>query len=149
MACLALAPNELVPTTTLADMTRVPTNYLAKVLQQLATAKLITGRRGVGGGYRLTRPAEQIKMLEVINAVGRLERITTCPLGLPNHGPNLCPLHRALDDAASLLIRQFENVSLKDLIDQPGAVNRPLCDPKATQQVTVSGAIRVRPRPGQ
>ena len=57
MACLAMYPDDLVATPTLAEQTKVPANYLAKVLQQLAAAKLITGRRGVGGGYRLARPA--------------------------------------------------------------------------------------------
>src|SRR5262249_779585 len=50
MACLALAPDELVPTSVLADKTKVPANYLAKVLQQLAGGGLIRGRRGVGRG---------------------------------------------------------------------------------------------------
>ena len=46
----------------------MPVNYLAKVLQVLAGANLIIGRRGVGGGYRLARRPEEITMLEVINA---------------------------------------------------------------------------------
>jgi Rrf2 family transcriptional regulator, nitric oxide-sensitive transcriptional repressor len=145
MSCLALAPDQLVPTTTLASMTKVPSNYLAKVLQTLAAAKLITGRRGVGGGYRLARSADQINLLDVINTVGTLQRITTCPLGLSNHGPNLCPLHRHLDNAAAAVIKMLDGVTLKDVIDTPGAVNKPLCDQKATAEITVSGSIRVRP----
>ena len=145
MACLALAPDELVPTSTLATMTRVPANYLAKVLQQLAAGRLISGRRGVGGGYRLARAADSINLLEVINTVGDLHRIETCPLNLPNHGPNLCPLHRTMDQAAATLIKMFDGVTLKQLIESPGAANRPLCDARATAEVTVSGSLRVRP----
>lgn len=74
MTCLALADARLTPTPELAEATRVPANYLAKVLQQLAAADLITGRRGVGGGYRLARSADTISLLDVISAVGRLER---------------------------------------------------------------------------
>ncbi|MFO0830388.1 MAG: Rrf2 family transcriptional regulator [Phycisphaerales bacterium] len=145
MSCLALAPEELVPTTTLAEMTHVPPNYLAKVLQQLAAAKLITGRRGVGGGYRLARPSDQINLLDVIQSVGRLERIKSCPLGLSNHGTNLCPLHRQLDAAAGAMIKMFDGVTLKQVIDTPGAVNKPLCDTGRTQEVSAAGAIKVRP----
>jgi len=147
MSCLALAPDQLVPTTTLAAMTKVPTNYLAKVLQQLAAANLITGRRGVGGGYKLARPADSINLLEVVNTVGSLQRITTCPLGLANHGPNLCPLHRKMDEAAATMIKLLDGVTLKNLIDTPGSINKPLCDARATQDVTISGSIRVRPAP--
>jgi Rrf2 family transcriptional regulator, nitric oxide-sensitive transcriptional repressor len=144
MSCLALAPDQLVPTTTLAAMTKVPSNYLAKVLQQLAAANLIVGRRGVGGGYKLARSADSINLLEVINTVGHLGRITTCPLGLPNHGNNLCPLHKTMDNAAAATIKMLDGVTLKHLVDQPSG-SKPLCDPKATQEVTVHGAIRVRP----
>ena len=49
MACLALRPQQLTSAIALADQTKVPANYLAKVLQQLAGAGLIDGRRGVGG----------------------------------------------------------------------------------------------------
>lgn len=145
MSCLALASSsELVPTQTLAIMTKVPQNYLAKVLQQLAGANMIIGRRGVGGGYRLARPANTIKLLEIINTVGHLGRITTCPLGLPNHGTNLCALHRTMDKAAETLMTMLDGVTLRDLIDQ-GGMNKPLCDARTTQEVTVNGAMRVRP----
>ena len=52
MVCLAQSPDQLTPTPALASKTKVPPNYLAKVLQVLAQAELIEGRRGVGGGSR-------------------------------------------------------------------------------------------------
>jgi Rrf2 family protein len=127
MACLAMAPGDLVPTAALADRTKVPANYLAKVLQQLATAGLIRGRRGVGGGYTLARPSENISLLEIINTVGELHRIECCPLGVHEHGSNLCPLHRAMDDAAAAIIKMLDGVSLKSLIEDPKYGNKPLC----------------------
>lgn len=142
MACLALYPEQLVPTTTLADMTRVPSNYLAKVLQQLATAGLVAGRRGVGGGYRLSRDTHDISLIEVIRAVDRLERIERCPLGLANHGANLCALHRTLDTAAAKLIEMLDGVTLKDLLNDKGR-NKPLCDTAATVQLSMSGTLKV------
>lgn len=137
MSTLAYAPDQLTPTPVLAEMTKVPSNYLAKVLQSLAQADLIIGRRGVGGGYRLARPAEQISLLHIVNAIDPIERITTCPLGLSNHGPNLCPLHSALDAAAKGLIEQFEGTTLKDLISDPNS-SKPLCDAETTAKLTVS-----------
>jgi Rrf2 family transcriptional regulator, nitric oxide-sensitive transcriptional repressor len=127
MACLALMPDQLVPTPALAEQTKVPPNYLAKVLQLLASADLISGRRGVGGGYKLARPADQITMLEVVRGVTTLERITTCPLGLASHGPNLCPLHRREDEAAAAVIDLYGKITLKTLISDPGRP-RPLCE---------------------
>src|SRR5690606_692202 len=129
--------DQLVPTPELARQTRVPSNYLAKVLQQLAAANLIRGRRGVGGGYRLTRPASQITLMDVVGAMGDLKRIETCPLGLPNHGANPCPLHRRLDEATARVIETFNGVTLQHLVSD-GQSNLPLCDAEATARLTIS-----------
>ena len=137
MACLAMSPQELVATPVLAKQTKVPSNYLAKVLQQLAAANLIAGRRGVGGGYKLSRPAAQIRLLEVINSVAEVSRITTCPLGLASHGSNLCPLHRKIDEAAAAVISVYSGVTLQDLVDDPKS-NKPLCETDAPAKLTVS-----------
>ena len=137
MALLAYEPGELVPTPTIASETKVPATYLAKVLQMLANAELITGKRGVGGGYRLTRPADQVSLLEVIDAVAPIRRINVCPLGLTDHGSNLCPLHRKMDQAAKMMIDHFSGVMLADLINQKDG-SKPLCDKAKAAKLTVS-----------
>lgn len=143
MAWLALSPQDLVSTGSLAEHTKVPEHYLAKVLQQLAGGKLIKGRRGVGGGYKLARPASQISISDVVRTVGRLDRITTCPLGISTHGSNLCPLHRLLDDVAKAAMERLDGRSLQDLIDQPGA-NKPLCETRPGPTVTLMVESKAR-----
>lgn len=138
MASLAYRPDDLVPTPELAETTQVPANYLAKVLQTLASADLIQGRRGVGGGYKLSRPATEIRLLDVINAVSPVERIKTCPLGLENHGPNLCPLHRRIDEVAAKVIELFGNTTLADVVGGEGTPQLPLCDAKRTAEIQIS-----------
>lgn len=96
--------------------TQVPVAYLSKVLQNLARENLIVSQRGIGGGFRLARPAGKITILEVINAVDPIERILVCPLGLPAHGTHLCPLHRKMDDALALVEAQFANTTLAELV---------------------------------
>jgi Rrf2 family protein len=137
MACLAYAPDELTPTPRLAEQTLVPPNYLAKVLQSLAQADLITGRRGVGGGYRLSRPADQISLLDVVNAIDPVEPIESCPLGLPNHGTNLCALHRCVDQAARQFIESFKGMKLSDLVADSGG-SRPLCDVEMAKRLALT-----------
>lgn len=149
MACLAYAPGRLTPTPELAGQTRVPANYLAKVLQALSQAELIEGRRGVGGGYKLSRAPEDISLLDVVNSISPVHRIETCPLGIAGHGSNLCALHRAIDQAAKLLIDTFENVRLADLIADSGG-SRPLCDTEIADRIaklTIEGGARPAPAP--
>jgi Rrf2 family nitric oxide-sensitive transcriptional repressor len=137
MACLAMKPSELVPTPVLAEQTKVPANYLAKVLQQLAAAKLITGRRGVGGGYKLAKAAANIKLLDVIQAVSTLKRIEVCPLGISSHGSKLCALHKKADEAAAAVIEVYDGTTLQDLLTDPNP-NKPLCESRAGAVLTVS-----------
>jgi Rrf2 family transcriptional regulator, nitric oxide-sensitive transcriptional repressor len=137
MSCLAYSVDELVSTADLAEVTHVPMNYLAKVLQLLAKADLITGRRGVGGGYKLNRPAQEISMMDVINAIDPIERIGSCPLKLANHSGKLCPLHSRLDEAAKSLINQFGGVSLYDMLSED-ETTRPLCDPEMAVKVGIT-----------
>ena len=103
----------------IAAGTRVPAGYLSKVLQSLSRAGLITSQRGLGGGFRLVKTAQEISILEVVQAVDPIQRIRTCPLGLDAHGVNLCPLHRRLDDAMALIEEQFHATTIAELLDKP------------------------------
>lgn len=137
MSCLAYMPDKLVSTAQLAEVTHVPMNYLAKVLQLLAKADLITGRRGVGGGYKLNRPASDISLMDVINSIDPIERIDSCPLKLDNHMGKLCPLHARLDEAAKMLIDTFASISLADMIAEDPSI-RPLCSAEMTTKVNLT-----------
>ncbi|QYK49295.1 MAG: Rrf2 family transcriptional regulator [Phycisphaeraceae bacterium] len=99
---------------TIAEHTRVPRGYLSKILRDLVVAGLIDSQRGPNGGFVLSRDAGKISILDVINAVDPIARITQCPLGNPEH-IHLCPLHKRLDDALETIERQFKDTSLEDL----------------------------------
>ena len=110
----------------IAEATRVPKAYLSKVLQSLGRAKLVHSQRGLGGGITLTRPPDEITILEVVNAVEPIQRIRTCPLGLSAHGVRLCPLHRRLDNAMASVEAAFEQTTLAEILAEPTR-SVPLC----------------------
>ncbi|WP_292676974.1 Rrf2 family transcriptional regulator [Nocardioides sp.] len=58
-----------VPAQRLAEYHGVSRTYLAKHLQQLSRAGLITSTEGRVGGYRLTRAAQDITVLDVVLAI--------------------------------------------------------------------------------
>src|SRR4051794_14560877 len=93
---LTSAPAQPWSADAIAKGTKVPRRYLQKVLQGLVEAGLAASQSGPGGGYSLVRNPDTITILDVVNAVAPIERITECPLGLPLH-TTLCPLHSALD----------------------------------------------------
>jgi len=47
----------------------IPLEYLLKILQQLVRANVLRSKRGPRGGFTLARPASEITMLEIIQAV--------------------------------------------------------------------------------
>jgi len=103
----------------IAKVTQVPAPYLSKVLQPLIKARLVQSQRGLGGGFSLSKAAEEITILQVINAVDPIERIEACPLGLDSHSGNLCPLHKRLDDAVGLIEAAFAKTTISELLQSP------------------------------
>jgi Rrf2 family nitric oxide-sensitive transcriptional repressor len=110
-----------------AEATRVPPAYLSKVLQALSRGGIVKSQRGVGGGISLARPAEELTILEVVNAVEPIQRIRSCPLGLKSHGVRLCPLHRRIDDAMATVEAAFGSTTLAEILAEP-THSPPLCE---------------------
>lgn len=129
MACLATFSN-VVTTPVLAEKARIPTTYLAKVLQQLAGAKLIRGRRGVGGGYLLAKTPKEISLMQIILAVDGGPELLPCTADargkVNGNGSKFCPLHRYLDEANKAYAGVVETATLQDLLNE-GDGKTPAC----------------------
>lgn len=128
VVCLAGRSGQPLPADDLAEITKAPRRYLHRVLQDLVAAGLVRSRPGPGGGYELTKSIDEITILDVVNAVGPLERIRSCPLGLASH-TDLCPLHRELDQAYAATEEAFRGVTLRALIESTNPII-PLCEVK-------------------
>ena len=68
---LALHRDGRTPTSVreIADRTDLPQPYLEQILLALKGAGLVRSKRGVGGGYTLARPPEEITLAEIVRAV--------------------------------------------------------------------------------
>ena len=58
-----------VPCSKLASEGKMPERFLLQILRNLVTHGILRSTRGVDGGYALVRPADQISLLEVIEAI--------------------------------------------------------------------------------
>jgi Rrf2 family iron-sulfur cluster assembly transcriptional regulator len=66
----------------LAQSVEIPANYLSKVLLALRNAGLVDTTRGSGGGYRLRRPATEIRLIDVVELFEEISRTKpSCFLG--------------------------------------------------------------------
>ena len=127
-AAVWLAQNTGTPQTTLqiADSTKVPLGYLAKVLQALGKAGVVKSARGLHGGFELIKSAENISILEIISVVEPIRRIRSCPLDLNSHKLKLCPLHKKMDQAMAMIEETFRSTTLADILNTPSS-SKPLC----------------------
>lgn len=126
VACMGSQVGKPASADFLATQTKVPRRYLTRVLQDLATAGLVRSRPGPGGGYELSRPTDELTILDVINTVAPLERIRSCPLGLKSHTA-LCPLHAELDKAYAATEAAFAGVTIMELVQSASPII-PLCE---------------------
>lgn len=128
IVCLAHTPDAAMTAREIATLGKVPPGYMAKVLLSLARAGVVRSRRGLNGGFVLARPASEMTVLDVVNAVDPIRRIHTCPLGRPEHGEHLCALHQRLDLVSGMVADSLAASSIADLL-QGLHSERPLCLP--------------------
>jgi len=116
---LARYYGQIVPLSPLAKVLKVSSPYLSQVAKSLQKADLVKSREGAGGGYYLSRPAEKIKVLEILEALSGEIKVRcahsesgTCPhfkdCGLKSAWPLLLgDIKKSLDkrSLASLLVK--------------------------------------------
>lgn len=68
----------------IADSQKISLSYLEQLFSKLRRSDLVAGTRGPGGGYQLARPAGEISIAEIIQAVDEPMEFTEC------HGKKDC-----------------------------------------------------------
>ena len=78
----------------IADRLGIPFHFLGKIVQGMVKAGLLLSYKGRNGGVTLARPAEQIRLREIVEAIDGPDLLKGCVLGLPQcSGDHPCPLH--------------------------------------------------------
>ena len=100
----------------------IPASFLAKILQSLVRSGLAVSQRGAHGGFALARPAVDITMRDVIEAVDGPIALNQCvlwPEDCSRSGG--CEVHKAWMRAQAQLMDVLDSVSLQTLAPQPGS----------------------------
>ncbi len=102
----------------IARRQRVKPKYLEQILFRLRRAKLVKGRKGPGGGFLLARDPREIRLKEVLNAVGESIAPVQCVLGKADkycsHN-TLCPMQECWYELKKQLDSFFNNYTLYDV----------------------------------
>jgi Rrf2 family protein len=108
----------------IATQTGLPVEYLRKVLQRLSHARLVCSERGRTGGFRLSRAARRITLLEVVEAIeGPVDDLAVLDdtIFRARNGATLKNLRRWRHDAAGELRGILNRTSLGDILSRNGA----------------------------
>jgi Rrf2 family protein len=84
----ALAPGQKAATAEIAERQCIPPSFLAKIIAQLSIVGLIQTSRGARGGVSLSRPADQVSILEIVEAIDGPLSLNVC-----SDDPADCPCH--------------------------------------------------------
>ena len=106
----------------LSAIAEVPSNYLAKILIQLNRQGMLEATRGRGGGYRLSRPAEEIKLIEIVTALEGEAAIPQCIL---EHGricsdEKPCAAHQDWRKVRNSYVRFLEETTIARISNNIG-----------------------------
>jgi Rrf2 family protein len=120
----AIPPDRALPAAKLAEYHGVPAAYLAKHLQSLARAGVLETVKGPRGGYRLGRPAGEITLLDVVEAIDGEEPAFRCS-EIRRRGPSAvpareytktCGINHAFLRADELWREELRRTTVQDLV---------------------------------
>ena len=114
---LAEAPDDgYVTIAHVAELMALPKTFTPQILGLLAHAGIAESKAGRGGGYRLTRNARRITMLEVVEAAeGSLVNGRCTMRGGPCRWEDRCAVHDTWVKAAEALRRSLARTSLAQI----------------------------------
>lgn len=109
-----LDKNEKAPTSRIAKEQAIPSSFLAKIISQLSVSGLVHTSRGARGGVSLAKPADEISVLDVIQAIDGpvflnecTEEDSSCPF------QNSCPLREIWCEARAILVEKLSGATFK------------------------------------
>ncbi|MEA2670214.1 MAG: hypothetical protein QOG45_434, partial [Chloroflexota bacterium] len=120
----ALPEGTALPAARLAEFHGVPAAYLAKHLQALSRAGIVTTEPGQRGGYRLARPPAETSLWDVVAAVDGIAPAFRCteirrrgPAALPDRQyTRACGIARAMQRAEQAWRDELRAISLADIL---------------------------------
>jgi Rrf2 family protein len=116
VALAILPPRHYCGVPAIAASTRAPRNYLGKLLLLLSRRGLVESRKGLGGGFRLSRRADQITLLDVISAIEDVGRWTDCMFaGSACSETTPCMAHERWNRAHEALLSFLNDTSIGEL----------------------------------
>ncbi len=91
-------------------------SYLEQLFSKLRRSELVQSVRGPGGGYRLSRPGQQIFVAEIVDAVNENVDATGCGGSTNCQQGEICLTHHLWCDLSDQIHNFLSGISLTSLV---------------------------------
>lgn len=119
MLDLAIHANDgPVPLADISARQGISLSYLEQLFSRLRRQGLVDSARGPGGGYRLARPASQIAVVHVINAIDENVNVTRCGGQGDCQDGEPCLTHDLWCDLSAQIHEFLASIDLQQLVDR-------------------------------
>lgn len=103
----------------ISDHQEISLAYLEQLFAKLKARGLVQAARGPGGGYRLGKPAADISIFEIINAVDETVDVTRCHGKENCQDGEVCLTHELWSDISDKLSTFLDEMMLGDIVKTP------------------------------
>lgn len=122
MAYLAQREHEgSIPLKTIATAEDIPDQFLEQILFSMRKAGLVTAVRGPRGGYMLSRPSEQIRVGEVVNALEGAIAPVDCLSTETDQDccdkTDTCTTKFVWEKLRDTMVSVLDNITLRDIVE--------------------------------
>ncbi len=101
-----------------ADKVKQPKEFVSKVLQTLTSSGIVGSKKGKNGGFFLNKPANKVRLIEIVEALDGLEIFNNCVLGFPGcSSEEPCPVHDKWGNLRDEAYKMLSEETLEDLRD--------------------------------
>jgi Rrf2 family protein len=113
---VAASPGERLSTSRVAAHLDISTHHCSKVLQRLPPADMLEAVRGPYGGFSLAKPAGEIELLEVYEAIDGPLQDTQCLFHRPHCRFGECVLGDMFAEVNRVIRSHLDGLTLADVL---------------------------------
>ena len=120
LTVLAARPGDVLSASELAERAGLEAPTVSKLLKPLAQVGLVEGFRGANGGYRLSRPAGEISLIEIVEAMEGPLGMTECSVHAGNCGiEDHCGVRANWRRINDVVVEALRSVTLAQMLAPP------------------------------
>ncbi|MEM9021332.1 MAG: Rrf2 family transcriptional regulator [Planctomycetota bacterium] len=94
----------------------LPAYFVAKIFRDLVRAELLVSAKGRGGGFALARPAQKIRLYDIVEAIDGVRQYSQCVVGLAKcDDKQPCPQHEQFKAVRQRILNYLTQTTLDQM----------------------------------